>query len=66
MKRSTLAIAAILLAAAPFASATVNIMKDAKAKNPKVTCATCHTAAPYSKTNLNDEGKKWIPAAAKK
>ena len=65
MKRSTLVLAAILLAAAPFASATAAIMKDAKAKNPKVACVTCHTGTPYAKTNLTDEGKKWVPAAKK-
>jgi len=64
MKRSTLIVAALVLAAAP-AFATVNIQKDAKAKNPAVTCKTCHTAMPASKANLTDEGKKWIPAAKK-
>ena len=66
MKRSTLLAVAIVLCAAPFAFATVNIQKEAKAKNPAVTCKTCHAAMPCSKTNLTEEGKKWIPAPAKK
>jgi hypothetical protein len=65
MKRSTL-VAALVLCAAPFAFATVNIQKEAKAKNPAVTCKTCHTAMPCTKANLTDEGKKWVPAPAKK
>jgi len=65
MKRSILFAAAIVVAAAP-AFATVNIQKEAKAKNAAVTCKTCHTAMPCTKANLTDEGKKWIPAPAKK
>jgi cytochrome c5 len=65
MKRSTLFIAAVILCAAPFASATVKIQADAKAKVPGVTCKTCHTAMPCTKANLTDEGKKWVPAAKK-
>ena len=61
MKRSTL-IAALVLCAAPFAFANVNIQKDAKAKNPKATCKDCHSGMPCTKANLTDEGKKWIPA----
>ena len=62
MKRSNLFIAAVVLCAAPFAFATVNIQKEAKAKNSSVTCKTCHTAMPCTKANLTDEGKKWVPA----
>ena len=56
MKRST------ILAAAPLALANPTIMKDAKAKNPKVTysCTTCHSKLPGTKANLNEEGKKWV------
>jgi hypothetical protein len=64
MKRSTLVTAALLLSLAPMAMATMPIMKEAKAKNPKATyeCKTCHTAMPANKANLNEEGKKWVPA----
>ncbi len=65
MKRSTVLAAALVLCGASFAFANVNIMKDAKAKNPSVNCKTCHTALPGTKANLTDEGKKWIPAAKK-
>jgi hypothetical protein len=67
MKRSTIATAALLLSLAPLAVASMPIMKDAKAKNPKATyeCKTCHVAAPYTKANLTEEGKKWVPAAKK-
>lgn len=61
MKRSTLFVAAAFLCAAPFAFATVNIQKEAKAKNPKVTCKDCHAATPCNKANLTEEGKKWMP-----
>ncbi|BDU72461.1 hypothetical protein [Mesoterricola silvestris] len=61
MKRSILAIA-VAFCAASFSFATVAIQKEAKAKDPKVTCKSCHTAMPCTKTNLTDEGKKWIPA----
>jgi len=64
MKRF-ITIAALVLAAAPFASATVQIQKDAKAKNSEVKCLTCHEKMPCTKTNLTAEGKKWVPAAKK-
>lgn len=62
MKRSTILIAALFLALAPLAVASMPIMKDAKAKNPatKYECKTCHEAMPATKTNLTAEGKKWI------
>jgi len=61
MKRSA-SITALVLFLAPMAFASMPIMKDAKAKNPKATyeCKTCHTALPGTKTNLTDEGKKWV------
>ena len=62
MKRSIL-FAAVVLCAAPLAFANGTIMKEAKAKNPKITgCKDCHTAMPGTKTNLTEEGKKWVPA----
>lgn len=62
MKRSIL-FAAVVLCAAPLAFATAPIMKEAKAKNPKITsCKDCHSALPGTKANLTEEGKKWIPA----
>jgi len=60
MKLATLIAAALVLSMAPMAQANANIMKDAKAKNPSVTCKTCHTALPGTKANLTDEGKKWL------
>ena len=65
MKLSTLIAAAIVICAAPLAFATANIQKDAKVKHPEFTCKTCHSATPFAKTNLTEEGKKWIPAAKK-
>jgi hypothetical protein len=59
MKRSTLFAAALLVSLAPIAMATPAIQKDAQKKDPKVTCKTCHSSLPGSKTNLTDEGKKW-------
>jgi len=59
MKRFALTLV-VILAAASFASATVKLQNDAKAKDPKVTCKTCHTGMPCTKTNLTDEGKKWV------
>ena len=61
MKRSTIITAALFMSLAPLAMASMPIMKDAKAKNPKATyeCKTCHIAAPYTKANLTEEGKKW-------
>jgi hypothetical protein len=51
---------AVALCAASYSFATVKIQAEAKAKDPKVTCKTCHTATPCTKTNLTDEGKKWV------
>lgn len=65
MKRSIL-FAALALCAASFAYASVTIQKEARAKNPKVTCKDCHSSMPCTKTNLTEEGKKWIPKAGKK
>jgi hypothetical protein len=65
MKRPVLFVAAVLCAA-PLAFANVNIQKEAKAKNPKVTCKDCHGGMPCTKANLTEEGKKWIPKAQKK
>ena len=64
MKRSTILTSALLLTLAPLAMASMPIMKEAKAKNPKATyeCKTCHSAMPPSKLNLTPEGKKFIPA----
>jgi len=61
MKRSILA-AALLLALAPLAQASVAIMKEAKAKTPATAwaCTTCHTKLPGTKTNLPEEGAKWV------
>jgi len=61
MKRSILA-AALLLALAPLAQASVAIMKEAKAKTPATAwaCTTCHTKLPGTKTNLTEEGAKWV------
>jgi len=60
MKRYLVA-ATLLVAAAPFAMATAPIMKEAQGKNPAIkSCKDCHTAMPCTKTNLNDEGKKWV------
>jgi hypothetical protein len=65
MKR--FAIAALLLTVAPLAVASMPIMKAAKEKNPavKYECATCHTGKPATKTNLTEEGKKWVAPAKK-
>ena len=62
MKRSSLLAAALILALAPLAQASVAIMKDAKAKAPGTAwaCTTCHTKLPGTKTNLNEEGLKWV------
>jgi cytochrome c553 len=61
MKRSTILAATLLFVVAPLAMATAPIMKEAKAKNPKITtCKDCHSALPGTKANLNEEGKKWV------
>jgi len=62
MKHSKLIVVALILAAAPLALASVSIQKKAKAKDPKVTCTTCHESKPCTKANLTAEGKKWVPA----
>jgi hypothetical protein len=50
------------LSLAPLAVASPAIMKDAKAKEPAKTwaCTTCHTKLPGTKTNLTEEGAKWV------
>ena len=61
MKRSTLLAAALLLSVAPLAMANATIMKDAHAKDPKISkCVDCHSKLPGTKDNLNAEGKKWV------
>jgi hypothetical protein len=62
MKRSSILVAALIVALAPLAMANPAIMKDAKAKNPSVTytCTTCHAKLPGTKANLNEEGLKWV------
>lgn len=62
MKRSTIIAAALFMTLAPLASASMPIMKDAKAKNPavKYECKTCHTGMPATAKNLTPEGDKWI------
>jgi hypothetical protein len=60
MKLTTFLAAGLLLSLAPVASANATIMKEAKAKNPAVSCKTCHSALPGTKANLTDEGKKWV------
>ena len=60
MKRSTILVAAVLMALAPLAVANPAIMKDAKVKNPSFTCTSCHAKLPGSKANLNEEGLKWV------
>jgi hypothetical protein len=63
MKRSTIITAALFMSLAPLAMASMPIMKEAKAKDPKGTyeCKTCHIAAPFTKTNLTETGKKFVP-----
>jgi hypothetical protein len=59
MRRTSLfLIAAALLVAAFPAQATPKIMQE----NKKTKCTDCHASLPGSKANLNDEGKKHIPA----
>ena len=66
MKRSTIIAATLILSLAPMVMASPAIMKEAKAKNPKIAgCKDCHSALPGTKTNLTPEGKKWAPAAKK-
>jgi cytochrome c553 len=61
MKLSTILAAALLVSVAPLAMANATIMKDAKAKNPKITtCTSCHAKLPGTKANLNEEGLKWV------
>jgi hypothetical protein len=62
MKRSIILAAVLSLSLAPLAVASPAIMKDAKAKEPAKTwaCTTCHTKLPGTKTNLTEEGAKWV------
>jgi cytochrome c553 len=62
MKVSIILAAALMISVAPLALANAAIQKEAQAKNPstKYACTVCHAKLPGSKTNLTDEGKKWV------
>ena len=68
MKKTTTAVAAIAaLVVGSSAFATMDIQKEYKAKDPKASCASCHTEKMPKKESheLNDLGKKVAAAKGK-